>query len=91
MEKQSAVEWLIDKYKTFGYISKWEEDEARKIEKEVSRRNMDERSYFAIKALQGLLTNDTAYGRLGITPAVQVAVKYADALIEELNKEKNEN
>lgn len=49
-------------------------------------KGITKREYFAINALQGLLTNDVVYGRLGITPAAMVAVNYAEALINELDK-----
>ena len=46
--------------------------------------SLTKREYFAAKALQGLLANDSGL----ITSKARDAVKAADALIEELNKTK---
>lgn len=46
--------------------------------------SLTKREYFAAKALQGLLANDSSL----ITNKARDAVKAADALIEELNKNK---
>lgn len=47
---------------------------------------LTKREYFAAMALQGLLANDSGF----ITSKARYAVKAADALIEELNKTKQD-
>ena len=53
---------------------------------DAPQEGLTKREYFAAIALQGLLANDSAL----ITSKVIDAVKAADALIEELNKTKQD-
>lgn len=50
----------------------------------IHRKGLNKREYFAGLALQGLLANQGK--TVGLEHAATVAVNYADALIEELNK-----
>ena len=53
---------------------------------DAPQEGLTKREYFAAMALQGLLANDSAL----ITSKARDAVKAADALIEELNKTKQD-
>lgn len=49
---------------------------------------LTKREYFAVLALQGLNANNDSRRTLTIAMLVDLSVMHADALIEELNKEK---
>lgn len=79
----------------FNYGYTFGMQQAKAEQKESAKREIDfQREHIAIAAMQGLL-NATFVERppLRIKPEVlaQAAVEYADALIDELNKKKDEN